>query len=102
MPVYVESSLTIELPSAEHVAKLDRCSGEGQSKFAAWVAKSRQEQRSVSVEYHLHLHAGEYAADDYPQYYADMKQALSIFRVPIAMRERALETASRDSPTADR
>jgi hypothetical protein len=95
VPRFIQSSLQIEVPTGYRLAGLERLSGSGRTKFAAWTSRATQQGNVVSMEYGLRLAAGRHSADAYGQYYADMIESLSALHGPVTLHENVARTAGR-------
>jgi hypothetical protein len=94
-PKLIHTSLEIQLPNGYQLGELERWTTSGQTAFVAWASQAHQTGTSINVEHSVRVPAGQYAAKYYPEYYADMKEALSLLQMPVMFRERVLETADR-------
>jgi len=94
-PKLVRSNIEIVLPAGYYLSDIDRLTGTGRTRFAAWASQARQQQDGpVVFDYVVRVPAGRFTAAEYQEYYAGMKQSLAAFHVPITIQSNAAVAAN--------
>jgi hypothetical protein len=89
MPLRIESTTELELPDGYALPRLEQWTDSKRERFASWASRSHRDGRNLKFEYRIRIHPGHFPASDYSAYVAEMKNALSVFRRPMAMQAAA-------------
>jgi hypothetical protein len=97
-PKLIRSNVEIILPKGYQIAEVERLNGTGRTPFAAWASKARADGSTVHLEQVVRVPAGSFRAQDYPAYYAGMKQSLSALQSPFTFSQQ-VSVAGNGPPT---
>jgi hypothetical protein len=76
------------------MADAERLTGAGRTPFAAWASNVRTDSSTVHLEHVVRLPAGRFKAQDYPAFYAGVKQSLSTLQTPLTFHQGTSVAAS--------
>jgi hypothetical protein len=86
MPIRVESTIELKLPSGFDLKDVSTLTGSQQSPFVAWATRVKREGEIMKLEYRARRPAGLHPADKYAAYYSEMKNALRVFERPLTLQ----------------